>query len=128
MRSEKNINNLKILLANEATKLLHGPLSAKKAESTAKKTFESGGFGKDLPEIKLKEIHVTKGINILELLSSNNIMTSKSEARRVIANKGLKIDNVVVVDDNKILQKVDFKKNILKISCGKKKHYLIKII
>ena len=55
-------------------------------------------------------------------------MSSKSEARRVIANKGLKINNVVVVDDNQILQQEDFKEKIVKISYGKKKHYLIKII
>ena len=129
IRSEKNINNLKILLANEATKLLHGPLSAKKAESTAKKTFESGGFGKDLPEIKLKEIHVTKGINILELLSSNNIMTSKSEARRAIKSKAIKINNLIISDEKKVVGITDFNnEKILKISFGKKKHYLIKII
>ena len=51
--NEKNINNLKILLANEATKILHGDEASKKAEQTAKDTFEGGGLGSDLPEIKL---------------------------------------------------------------------------
>ena len=55
-------------------------------------------------------------------------MSSKSEARRAIASKGVKIDNVVVVDKNKILKTSDFKEKILKISYGKKKHYLVKII
>ena len=55
-------------------------------------------------------------------------MSSKSEARRAIANKGLKIDNTVVLDEKKMLQKIDFQEKILKISYGKKKHYLIKII
>ena len=55
-------------------------------------------------------------------------MSSKSEARRAIANKGLKIDNVVMTNENKILKSNDFKNNILKLSYGKKKHYLIKII
>ena len=41
---EKNINNLKILLANEATKILHGETASKKAENTAKKTFKEGGL------------------------------------------------------------------------------------
>jgi tyrosyl-tRNA synthetase len=53
-------------------------------------------------------------------------MSSKSEARRAIANKGVKIDNVVVNDTNKILKATDFKEKILKISYGKKKHYLVK--
>ena len=71
---------------------------------------------------------MNKGVKLLDFLSKNKIMSSKSEARRVIANKGLKINNVVVVDDNQILQQEDFKEKIVKISYGKKKHYLIKII
>ena len=125
---EKNINNLKIILANEATKILHGEIASKKAEKTAKETFEGSGLGADLPEIKLKLNEINKGMNLLDFLSKNKIMTSKSEARRSIINKGLKINNEVVNDINKILQLKDFKDNILKISYGKKKHYLIKII
>ena len=82
----------------------------------------------DLPEIKIKSTEINKGVKLLDFLSKNKIMSSKSEARRVIANKGLKINNVVVVDDNQILQQEDFKEKIIKISYGKKKHYLIKII
>jgi tyrosyl-tRNA synthetase len=125
---EKNINNLKILLANEATKILHGKVASEKAEETAKETFQGGGLGADLPEIKIKSNEIKKGINFLDFLSINQIMSSKSEARRAIANKGLKINNVIVADENKILQLDDFKNNILKLSYGKKKHYLIKII
>jgi len=126
--NEKNINNLKIILANEATKILHGEIASKKAEQTAKETFEGSGLGEDLPEIKLKLNEISKGINFLDFLSTNKIMTSKSEARRAIANKGLKINNTVVNNQNKIIKLEDFKEKILKISYGKKKHYLIKII
>ena len=127
-KKEKDINKLKIILANEATKLLHGETASKKAEQTAKETFEDGGFGSDLPEIKIKTTEINEGINFLDFLSKNKIMSSKSEARRAIANKGLKIDNVLVIDENKKLLLTDFKKKVLKISYGKKKHYLIKII
>ena len=51
-RSEKNINKLKVLLANEATRILHGEKSSKKAEATARETFEGSGISKNLPEIK----------------------------------------------------------------------------
>ena len=125
---EKNINNLKVILANEATKILHGEIASQKAEQTAKETFEGGGLGVDLPEIQIKSSKINKGINFLDFLSENKIMSSKSEARRAIANKGVKIDNVVVVDENKTLKPTDFKEKILKISYGKKKHYIIKII
>jgi len=125
---EKNINNLKVVLANEATRILHGETASKKAEQTAKETFEGDGLGSDLPEIKIKLSEIEKGVNILDFLSKNKIMSSKSEARRAIANKGLKINNTIVVDENKILKKNDFKNKISKISFGKKRHYLIKII
>ena len=127
-QKEKNINNLKILLANEATKILHGEESAKKAEQTAKNTFEGGVLASGLPEIIVKTDEIKKGINILDLIVNNKILSSKSEARRVIANKGFKLNNNVIDDEKKILQPIDFKKKILKLSYGKKKHYLVKII
>jgi tyrosyl-tRNA synthetase len=125
---EKNINNLKMILANETTKILHGEVASKKAELTARETFEVGGLGSDLPEIKINSSEINKGVSLLDFLSKNKIMSSKSEVRRAIANKGIKINNVLIDDENKILKHNDFKKKTLKISYGKKKHYLIKII
>ena len=127
-KKENNINNLKILLANEATKILHGDKASKNAEKTAKDTFEKGALGSDLPEIIIKLNDLNKGINILDLIAKNKILSSKSEVRRIIANRGLKINNIIVENEKKKLELKDFKKNILKLSCGKKKHYLIKII
>ena len=127
-KNEKNINNLKILLANEATKILHGKESSQSAEKTAKETFEGSGFGADLPEIKLKKEELRRGISLLNFLAENQIMSSKSEARRAIVNNGLKINNRLLKDENKVLRIDDFSKNILKISHGKKRHFIIKII
>ena len=124
----ENINNLKILLANEATKILHGEVASKKSEQTAKDTFDDGGLGSELPEIQIKLKEVKKGINILDFIAKYKILPSKSEARRAIANKGFKIDGITVENEKKNLLLKDFKKNILKLSYGKKKHYLIKII
>ena len=125
---EKNINNLKILLANEATKILHGEKASKLAEQTAKDTFQSGGLSANLPEIKIKLNELKKGLSILDFIANNKILSSKSEARRAIANKGFKIDDVVIHDDKKILKLKDFKNNAFKLSYGKKKHFLVKII
>jgi len=127
-KSEKNVNNLKILLANEATKILHGENASKKAEQIAKDTFEKGGLNLNLPEIKIKLADIKKGISILDLIANNKILSSKSEVRRAIINKGVKIDDVVVIDEKKKVKLKDFKNDILKLSYGKKKHYLIKII
>ena len=126
-KKEKNINNLKILLANEATKILHGETASKKAEKTAKDTFEKGLLGSDLPEVIIKHNDVQKGLNILDFIAENKILSSKSEVRRLIANRGLRINDIIVENEKKKLELKDFEKNSLKLSCGKKKHYLIKI-
>ena len=115
-------------MANEATKILHGDIASKKAEQTAKDTFEGGGLGSDLPEITIKLSEIKNGVNILDFLANNNILPSKSESRRAIANRGFKINDVIIESDRKILELKDFKKNILKLSYGKKKHFLIRII
>ena len=128
VKRENDINKLKILLANETTKILHGKSAARKAEQTSKSTFETGGIGMDLPEIKIKKKELEKGIKILELLFKSKIMSSKNEARRAIKGNGIKINNITLNDENRVISIKDFSENILKISFGKKKHFLIKII
>jgi len=129
VKSEKNINNLKILLANEATKLLHGEKASKESEQTAKETFKLGSVSQNLPEIKISKQNLKDGISLLEILTVNNIIQSKSEARRVIKNNGLKINSELITDDRKVINFDDFlDKKFIKISFGKKKHYLLKII
>ena len=127
IKDEKNINNLKILLANEATKILHGEKNSKEAEKTAKETFEGSGIGKNLPEILLKKKQITNGMQILDLLVNDKIFKSKGEARRAINEKGIKINDQVVNDEKKIISSSDFNDDILKISHGKKRHFLVKI-
>ena len=127
IEDEKDVNKLKILLANEATSLLHGEKAALDAEMTALETFKGSGVGKDLPIINLSEKELKKGINILDLLCKNNLTVSKSEARRAIKNNGIKINENLVSDDKIIINKEIFKdRDFIKISYGKKKHYLIK--
>ncbi len=128
VENEKDINKLKIILANEATKILHGENASKKAETTAKEIFEGRGLSKNLPEIKVKLFDAKKGISLLDFLSKNKITNSKSEARRLINSNGLKINDTLLNDDQKVLSESDFKDKLLKISCGKKRHYLVKII
>ena len=127
IKDEKNINNLKILLANEATKILHGEKNSKEAEKTAKETFEGSGIGKNLPEILLKKKQITNGMQILDLLVNDKIFKSKGEARRAINEKGIKINDQVIDDEKKIISSSDFNDDILKISHGKKRHFLVKI-
>ena len=129
LKNNQNINKLKILLANETTKMLHGFKAAKDSEITAKKTFNEKSIGKNLPSIKIKKNIVLNGINILDLVIQTNLANSKSEIRRMIKNNGLKINNEIVSDEQKIISNADFDKdNNLKISHGKKQHIIVKII
>ena len=124
---DKNINDLKTLLANEATTLLHGKTAAVKASETAKKTF-AGGSGDELPVIKIKKDQINNGLNIIDLSIKTNLFSSKSEIRRTIKNSGLKINNSTVTDENLVINVSDFEDDVLKLSHGKKNHVLIKII
>ena len=85
-------------------------------------------MGKDLPEIKIKFSIIEKGVSFIDFIVTNKILHSKSEARRAIANRGFKIDDIIIEDEKKILRIKDFKKNIFKLSYGKKNHFLVKII
>ena len=123
-----NINELKILLANEATAMLHGKPAAKKAEQTAKKTFETGSIGEDLPTIKINKREIENGINIIDLVIKSNLLISKSEVRRTMKNRGIKINNEIIEDQNLQILLNDFKnQNFLKLSLGKKKHVIVKL-
>jgi len=129
INNEKDINKLKVLLANEATKILHGEKAAKESENTAKETFHGIGVSKNLPEINIPRSQLEKGISILDLLSSNSIVSSKSDARRAIKGNGIKINDKLVIDEKKIVSKNDFEEDgYIKISYGKKKHFIIKSI
>ena len=122
----KNINELKILLANETTAMLHGKAAAKKAAETAEKTFTAGSFGDDLPVIKLKKVEINS-INIIDLVIKSNLLKSKSEVRRAIKNFGIKVNNNTIDKQVANITINDFKDNILKLSHGKKNHVLFKI-
>ena len=125
---EKNINNLKVLLANEATKILHGEKNARECEKTAKETFAGKGIGKNLPESLVEKSQLKNGIYLIKLLYDNQIMISKSEIRRAINEKSIKINDILIIDEKKLIELKDFKENgCLKISHGKKKHFIIKL-
>ena len=124
----ENVNKLKIILANEATSMLHGKIAAQKAEETAKNTFEKGNIGTDLPIIEVKNKDISNGLNIIDLVVLSKLINSKSEVRRTIKNNGIKINNETITDEKMNISINNFKKNILKLSHGKKNHVIIKII
>jgi len=124
---EKNINQLKITLANEATSMLHGENEAKASEETARKTFSENSFGSELPSILINKNQLDKEINIIDLIILSKLETSKSEIRRLIKGNGIKINNKVTIDEKLIITKNLFKDNIIKLSLGKKRHIKVEL-
>ena len=121
------INESKIILANEATKLLHGDAAAKTAESTSRDVFEKGGTGEELPTLKLSNKDVGDGISIVQLLIKTGLASSGKEAKRLISEDGAKLNDVALSNAGLILGINDFKTPV-KLSKGKKKHALIKLL
>ena len=125
----QDVNRLKILLANEATTMLHGKEAASKAEKTAKNTFEKGAIGDDLPFLKIKKKELENGINVIDIVVNSKLLSSKSEVRRAIKNKGIKINNQPVENEQLNISLKDFEnENFLKLSHGKKNHVILKLI
>ena len=124
----KNINELKILLANLCTEMLHGDKEAKLSEETAKKTFEEKSTGSGLPIIKINQNQIDQKIDIINLIVLSKLETSRSEIRRIINNNGVKINNAIV-NDNKFLIKNNLFNNekTLKLSLGKKRHVKVEL-
>ena len=120
----ENINDLKILLANEATKMLHGEIETKKVEKLAKSTFKENSTGEHLPSVKIGSDLIGK--DIISLIEYTNNELSKSEIRRLIQNNGIKIDNEKIEDGKLLISKKLFEnKGFIKLSVGKKKHFKI---
>jgi len=111
------INEAKIVLANEATAILHGPEAAAAAAETARRTFEEGAAGGDLPTLSNSD-----GIGIVQALTSLGFAASNGEARRKIAEGAVKLDGVTVTDPQ---MTVAVAANPVKLSLGKKKHGLL---
>ncbi len=125
-RSNDNINNLKILLANEATTMLHGEQEAKKCFEQARKIFSEKSSDEGLPVFKVKKNDL-KIKFLSDLIISEKLEVSKNEIKRLIKNNGIKINNKKIQDDLQI-NKINLEnKNYFKLSIGKKKHFKIKI-
>ena len=122
-----NINDLKILLANKATEMLHGKQAAAESETTAKETFSGNSTGSSLPSIIIKSKDIKNKINIIDLVILSKLENSKSEIRRLIKGNAVKINNKIIDDEKLILDENLFSNNYIKLSIGKKRHIKIEI-
>ena len=113
--TEINLNEISSKINNES-------------EETAKTTFVQGGIGKNIPVKKISRNLIAKGINIIDLVFENHLTSSKSDARRILKNRGIRVNDEVILDDKKIINESDFSnESFIKLSVGKKNHLKVKI-
>jgi len=123
-----DINDLKILLANKTTAMLHGEKAAVESENIAKEAFSTTNSGSNLPSVQVTIKNLDKKINIVDLIILSKLENSKSEIRRLISGNAIKINNTLISDEKLIINKQLFKENFLKLSIGKKRHVKIELI
>ena len=121
---DKEINEAKKILAFEATKICRGEEEAQAAQQTAVQTFEQGVSGENLPSVNMASVD---GVSILDAFVEIGFVASKGEARRLIKQAGLKLNDKVITDENYKLSSADVLNGQVKLSQGKKKHGLIKV-
>jgi tyrosyl-tRNA synthetase len=111
------INQAKIVLATEATAMLHGRTEAEAAARTANETFAGGGAGENLPTLALGE-----GMSVAHALTALGFTASNGEAKRKVAEGAVRLDDVTLNDPALLLSPAD---QPMKLSLGKKKHALL---
>ncbi len=121
------INDAKKILAFECTKILHGEAAAIDAAETARKTFEQGGVGDNLPTITITEDDLKTGVTVIDALRMAGLVESNGEAKRLIQGGGAKVNDQGVTDGTILLTIADLTNDgYIKLSSGKKKHALIR--
>lgn len=111
------INEAKIVLATEATAMLHGREAAVAAADTARATFEQGGAGEDLPTLSVGE-----GVSLAHALTQLGFTPSNKEARRKISEGAVRLNDEAVSDAGLVVEVAD---EPVKLSLGKKRHALL---
>ena len=121
-----SVNEAKIILANEATAMLHGLDKARKSQETAKNIFTDNGLATDLPTIKLSSEELDNEILLSDLILKANFASSKSSSRKLIRGNAVKIDKELVKDEFfSVSALLRNSANGLVISVGKKKYFRV---
>ena len=121
------VNDAKIILANEVTALLHGRDAALTAAQTSSEVFEKGGIGEDLPTISFRENEISDGVPIVQAFVKAGLVKSGKEAKRLIAENGARLDDKLVTNTNLVLTAKMLTKPV-KLSAGKKRHALVTLL
>ena len=121
------INEAKIILANEVTSLCHGRNESKKCEEIAKQTFHDKKLSENLPSILISKEELNN-YYIIDAFLKSGLANTKGEVRRLIRGGGAKLNDKTFTEEEKILSSNDFNtKGLAKISFGKKRHAIIEL-
>ena len=120
---DQEINEAKKILAYEITKLIHGEEEAIKAENSAKALFEGQGNVEDMPSTLLE----TPAISIVEALVKTGIAPSKAQAKTLISQGGISLNDNKITDINYVLSDNDFRDNTAILRKGKKVYHKLEI-
>ncbi len=122
------LNEAKKILAHEVTQLCHGRDAANSVAESARKTFEEGSIGQDLPFIIINKNDLENGVWVIEAMRKLALIQSNGEGRRLIANGGVRVNDTVISDPEKQLNVSDITiSGMIKLSAGKKRHALVKL-
>lgn len=123
------INEAKKLLADEVTKLLHGEAAAAAVAETARRTFEEGGVGAELPTMEVPRAELEAGIPAFELFQRAGLCASGGEARRLVRGGGARINGEVTSNEALTITLADLTADgVIKLSAGRKRHALIRAV
>lgn len=120
---DNRINEKKELLAFELTKLVHGEEEAKNAQNAARSLFAGNGDDENIPSTEFTSSEVSEGLDIIGVLQKTNLVTSKSEARRLIEQGGVLVNGNKVEDISAVITEDDFEQGYVLIKKGKKVYH-----
>jgi len=122
------INDAKKVLADEATRMAHGEDAARSARDAAEKAFEQGVTSADLPTFEVPAADLKAGIVLANLFADAGLAASRGEARRLAQGGGVKVNDQVEPDANRVVTEADLVDGVVKLAAGKKKIVLVKPI
>ncbi len=121
------INEAKIVLANEVTALCHGRPAAEAAAATAREVFEKGGIGDELPTVALSSADFDAGpIPVVQLFVRAGLAASGKEAKRLIDGGGARLNDDPVTDPGRMVTAQEVARAV-KLSAGRKRHALVRL-
>jgi len=121
------VNEAKKVLATEMTTLCHGADAARRAEETARTTFEQGALGADLPVVEVPRSDLRSGVRLVDLLQQAELVRSGGEGRRLVDAGGARLNDAQVTDPMHLVTLDDVTTDgVVKLSAGKKRHVLVR--